>query len=163
MVKYYGLLFQCARSRSINATVLQWLKALDDTEEQLEQISGSHGGDMTFRVFLDIAPCNLIALMMEAVRISETSVHSNKTTRRYIPEDSKLLIEQTSMMDAVSVSETSVNLYRIARCNTSEDSQSSSYSPQWEHETCMERVRHFNFRRHCGLRQVMIECHVKRS
>jgi hypothetical protein len=74
---------------SDNATVLQWLKALDDTEEQLEQISGSHGGDMTFRVFLNIAPCSLIALMMEAVRISETSVHSNKTTRRYIPEDSK--------------------------------------------------------------------------
>jgi hypothetical protein len=31
-----------------------------------------------------------IALMMEAVRTSETSVHSNETTRRYIPEDSKL-------------------------------------------------------------------------
>jgi hypothetical protein len=28
--------------------------------------------------------------MMEAVRISETSVNFNVTTRRYIPEDSKL-------------------------------------------------------------------------
>jgi hypothetical protein len=31
-----------------------------------------------------------IVMMMEAVRISETSVHFNVTTRRYIPEDSKL-------------------------------------------------------------------------
>jgi hypothetical protein len=30
-------------------------------------------------------------MMMEAVRTSETSVHFNVTTRRYIPEDSKLL------------------------------------------------------------------------
>jgi hypothetical protein len=29
----------------------------------------------------------IIALMMEAVRTSETSVGSNETTRRYIPED----------------------------------------------------------------------------
>jgi hypothetical protein len=28
--------------------------------------------------------------MMEAVRISETSVHSIETTRRYIPEDSEI-------------------------------------------------------------------------
>jgi hypothetical protein len=28
--------------------------------------------------------------MMEAVRTSETSVHFNVATRRYIPEDSKL-------------------------------------------------------------------------
>jgi hypothetical protein len=33
-----------------------------------------------------------IALMMEAVRTSETSVNFNVTTRRYIPEDSKLHI-----------------------------------------------------------------------
>jgi hypothetical protein len=32
----------------------------------------------------------IIALMMEAVRISETFVNFNMTTRRYIPEDSKL-------------------------------------------------------------------------
>jgi hypothetical protein len=30
------------------------------------------------------------ALMMEAVRTSETSVNFNVATRRYIPEDSKL-------------------------------------------------------------------------
>jgi hypothetical protein len=32
----------------------------------------------------------IIALMIEAVRTSETSVNFNVTTRRYIPEDSKL-------------------------------------------------------------------------
>jgi hypothetical protein len=32
----------------------------------------------------------MTALMMEAVCISETSVHINFTTWRYIPEDSKL-------------------------------------------------------------------------
>jgi hypothetical protein len=32
----------------------------------------------------------LIALMMVAVRISETQVHFKVTTRRHIPEDSKL-------------------------------------------------------------------------
>jgi hypothetical protein len=41
---------------------------------------------MKFRVFWDVA---IIALMMEAVRASETSVNFNVTTRRYIPEDSK--------------------------------------------------------------------------
>jgi hypothetical protein len=33
-----------------------------------------------------------IALMMEAVHTSETSVHFNMTTRRYIPEDSNLIL-----------------------------------------------------------------------
>jgi hypothetical protein len=60
---------------------------------------------MKFRVFWDVAPCSLgvhrsfrgaychhqvIVLMMEAVRTSETLVYSNETTRRYIPDDSKL-------------------------------------------------------------------------
>jgi hypothetical protein len=45
---------------------------------------------MKFRVFWDVAPCSLIAKMMEAVSTSETSVHSNETIRRYNPEDSKL-------------------------------------------------------------------------
>jgi hypothetical protein len=31
-----------------------------------------------------------IALMMEEVRTSEMLVHSNETTRQYIPEDSEL-------------------------------------------------------------------------
>jgi hypothetical protein len=34
----------------------------------------------------------IITLMMEAVRTCETSVYSNKTTRRYIPEGSHLHI-----------------------------------------------------------------------
>jgi hypothetical protein len=64
---------------------------------------------LKFRVFWDVAPCiqidvdrrfrgayclhdkgDEIALMMEAVRTSETSVNINLTTRRYIPEESKL-------------------------------------------------------------------------
>jgi hypothetical protein len=32
----------------------------------------------------------ITALMMEAVRTTETLVHFNVTTRRYIPEDSKV-------------------------------------------------------------------------
>jgi hypothetical protein len=32
----------------------------------------------------------IIAMMMEAVRTSETPVNFNVTTRRYIPENSKL-------------------------------------------------------------------------
>jgi hypothetical protein len=32
----------------------------------------------------------IIALLMKAVRTSETSVYYNETTRRYIPEDSNL-------------------------------------------------------------------------
>jgi hypothetical protein len=36
----------------------------------------------------------IIALIMEAVRISETSVNINLTIRRHIPEDSKLHIRR---------------------------------------------------------------------
>jgi hypothetical protein len=49
---------------------------------------------MKFRVFWDVAPYShvevdrrFMALMMEAVRTSETSVHFKVSTRRYIPED----------------------------------------------------------------------------
>jgi hypothetical protein len=35
----------------------------------------------------------IIALMIEAVHTSETSVNVNVTARRYIPEDSKLRLE----------------------------------------------------------------------
>jgi hypothetical protein len=41
-----------------------------------------------FRVFWDVAM--VIVLIMEAVHTSETWVHFNMTTQRYIPEDSKL-------------------------------------------------------------------------
>jgi hypothetical protein len=40
--------------------------------------------NMKFRAAWDVT------LIMEAVRTSETSVNCNVTTRRYIPEDSKL-------------------------------------------------------------------------
>jgi hypothetical protein len=65
---------------------------------------------MKFRVIWDVAACShvevgrrfggayclnhqgdlFIALMIEAVRTCETSVHFNVTTQHYIPEDSKL-------------------------------------------------------------------------
>jgi hypothetical protein len=49
---------------------------------------------MKFRVFWNVLPCSQvdvdIALMMEAVRTSETLVNINLTTRQYIPEYSKL-------------------------------------------------------------------------
>jgi hypothetical protein len=41
-------------------------------------------------VFWDTAPCRAIALMMEAVNTSETSVNVYKTTRRNSPQDSHL-------------------------------------------------------------------------
>jgi hypothetical protein len=56
------------------------------------------------RVFWDIAPRSLsasiiramkfIALMMNVVRTSETSVYSSETARRYIPDDSYLRIRR---------------------------------------------------------------------
>jgi hypothetical protein len=45
---------------------------------------------MKIRDFWDVAPYRAIALKMEAVRTSETSVNSKETTRRYIPEGSNL-------------------------------------------------------------------------
>jgi hypothetical protein len=52
---------------------------------------------MKMTVFWDIAPCSLgeterwwIALMMEAVSTSETSVNFSQTTRHIIPEDGHL-------------------------------------------------------------------------
>jgi hypothetical protein len=38
----------------------------------------------------EVRTASTIALMVEAVRISETSVNIYLTTRQYIPEDSKL-------------------------------------------------------------------------
>jgi hypothetical protein len=38
----------------------------------------------------DVSKDEIIALVMEAVRTSETLVNFNMTTRRYIPEDSKV-------------------------------------------------------------------------
>jgi hypothetical protein len=52
--------------------------------------------DTVFVILLLLKPIadhihsSFIALMMEAVRTSETPVNFNVTTRRYIPEDSKL-------------------------------------------------------------------------
>jgi hypothetical protein len=50
-------------------------------------------GKLLYAVFYDSNPFFwFISLMMEALRTSETSVNFNVTTRRYIPEDSKLHI-----------------------------------------------------------------------
>jgi hypothetical protein len=88
-----------------------------------------------------------IDLMMEAVRTSETSVNFNVTTRRYIPEDSKLNVRSREnlkshtvnlygeatlrctrpfidlMMEAVRTSETSVNFNETTRRYIPEDSK----------------------------------------
>jgi hypothetical protein len=37
--------------------------------------------------FCDVAPCGLVALMMESASTSKTSVNFYQTTRRNIPED----------------------------------------------------------------------------
>jgi hypothetical protein len=74
----------------------------------------------------------LNTLMMEGVRISETSVIFNVTTRRYIPEDSKLHTRRrknvksqlnTLMMEAVRTSETSVIFNVTTRRYIPEDSK----------------------------------------
>jgi hypothetical protein len=49
---------------------------------------------LKIRTLWDAAPCSLIAMMIEAVRISETSVNSNETTRLYIPEGSNFHIRR---------------------------------------------------------------------
>jgi hypothetical protein len=64
---------------------------------------------MKFRDVWDVSPCNHVKVDRrfrgayclhhqgkEAVRTSETSVNFNVTTRRYIPEDSKLQIQYKS-------------------------------------------------------------------
>jgi hypothetical protein len=45
---------------------------------------------MKMAVFLVVALCRSIALMMEAARTSETSVNFYQTTRCYNPEDSHI-------------------------------------------------------------------------
>jgi hypothetical protein len=64
--------------------------------KSITEISGSHGGDYEgYTALWDLTSCSLVVvisidLMIEAVRTSETSVSLNVTTRRYVPEDSKL-------------------------------------------------------------------------
>jgi hypothetical protein len=60
----------------------------------LNDISRSHGGGYEADGLLG-APCSLqvylVAVMMETVRTSETSVYFIETTWRYIPEDCHVL------------------------------------------------------------------------
>jgi hypothetical protein len=73
-----------------------------------------------FRVFWDVAPCShvevhrrfredLIVLMTEALRTSETSVSFNVTTRRYIPKDSKR--QEFIMFDTHVTQRSCINWY----------------------------------------------------
>jgi hypothetical protein len=50
------------------------------------EISGSHGGEYNDDSLLSYSPISIITLMVETVRISETSVYFNETTRHCIPE-----------------------------------------------------------------------------
>jgi hypothetical protein len=49
----------------------------------------------------------MIRAMMEAARTSETPVHSDVTTRRYIPEDSKLHTRRRENLTSHRVTATS--------------------------------------------------------
>jgi hypothetical protein len=53
----------------------------------------SHTLSLSFRVFWIVAPCSqVVALMMEVVCTSETSVHFIVTTQRYNPEDPNFIL-----------------------------------------------------------------------
>jgi hypothetical protein len=54
----------------------------------------------------------IIALMMETVRNSETSVNFYVSTRRYIPEDSKLHIRRRENLKSHTISRFLLNLLR---------------------------------------------------
>jgi len=59
----------------------------------------------------------IIALMMEAVRTSETSVNFNVTTRRYIPEDSKLHTRRRENLKSHKGNDYSGGQIRLFRSN----------------------------------------------
>jgi hypothetical protein len=63
--------------------------------------------------------------MMEAVHTSETSVYSNETKRRYIPEDSKLHIWTVFLERHLGVSMLRETYHRMLRSpdNINTDSQ----------------------------------------
>jgi hypothetical protein len=60
-------------------------------EVRFSEISGSHGGEHE-----DDCLLGCCALMMEAVRISETSVILYETTRRNIPDGSHLQVRSSN-------------------------------------------------------------------
>jgi hypothetical protein len=86
------------------------------------EISSSHGGEYEAQnllrctaVFLiefsDIRAASIIALMMEAARTSDTSVHIQLRTRQYIPEGSQLQIRRVvSHSDVNTISASPVTL-----------------------------------------------------
>jgi hypothetical protein len=54
--------------------------------------------------------CELIALMMEAARTSETSVNFYQTTRRYNPEDSHLHTNRRENLKSYKVTANNVEI-----------------------------------------------------
>jgi hypothetical protein len=103
--------------QSLKSLVTGWMTGFDSWEEWyfavcccVKIVSENHAGlglryQMKFRVLWDVAPCSHIEVdqrfrgayclhhqgtLMEAGCTSEMSVHFNVTTRRYIPQNSKL-------------------------------------------------------------------------
>jgi hypothetical protein len=72
--------------------------------------------NLKFRVFWDIVPCSHVEvdrrfggaycpiIKAMSIRTSETSVHFNVTTRRYIPEDSKTSHLKSHSLNLVFIS-----------------------------------------------------------
>jgi hypothetical protein len=56
----------------------------------------------------------IIALMMEAVRTSETSVSIYLTTRQYIPEDSKLHTRHREILKSHTITKSLDQLVKVA-------------------------------------------------
>jgi hypothetical protein len=90
-VPYYW----CCLTVCLNLFLIDWIEffmqktAVSNTRFYGPQLTAKLSVKM--RAFWDIAPCSLvgvhrfIALMMEAVRTSDTTGYSNETTRRYVP------------------------------------------------------------------------------
>jgi hypothetical protein len=71
-----------------------------EIQEQLCEISGSHGGDYEDKTSLHYGAAEshkisrFIYLMIEAVRTSETSVYFYEATRRYMAQGSNHLFQE---------------------------------------------------------------------
>jgi hypothetical protein len=110
---------------------------------------------MKFRVFCDVASCShvevddvsevrtasitraIIALMMEAVRISETSVNFKVTTRRYIPEHSKLQYVLPSTLYYLKLSEVTqfcINCFSATHITTTHANSSCPCAQALRHD-----------------------------
>jgi hypothetical protein len=75
----------------------------------------------------DVRPASIIALMMEAVRTSETSVNIQLRTRQYIPEDAGLHEQIYHKLKPITYdeqiqlnqrNETCISCYRVTTVST---------------------------------------------